>query len=247
MARLLLFNVMPRSTLLGIAKIKLNDIYSSHSCVQACSQTATSRANTALHNLKEKKEEEEIEDVGKEVYKVLCSALNRIRTNCLRKLNRCFNQRDMGRMVEGQVDEMRTYLTRLAGNRLGSEQLDACDLDIRHEEEEIEDVYGEDGTHHFVFYDVADREVGTHSFTFESVDETVSNRTLTEVIDIRGGENGEELQDWLWGESELDEKEIEQEQMYRSAAVYPIQSRSTSFSPCLAVLVMLLASACGLN
>ena len=87
-------------------------------------------------------------------------------------------------MVEGQVGEMRTYLARLAGNRLGSEQLDACDLGIGHQEE-IDEVYGEDGTHHFVFLDVADKEVGTHSFTFEQMEESVSNGTMIEVIDLR--------------------------------------------------------------
>jgi len=204
---------------------------------QACSQTATTRANTALNNLKEGEEE-----VGKEVHAILCSALSRIRTHCLRKLSRCFNQRDVGRMVEGQVDEMRTYLARLAGNRLGSEQLDACDLNIGHQEE-IEEVYGEDGTHHFVFYDVADTKVGTHSFTFEPVDETISNRTMTEVIDIRGG-GGEELQDWLWGESELEETWKKptrgQEEM---DPVFPnFQSSSTSLSSSLTVFLSLLAA-----
>jgi len=87
---------------------------------QACSQTATTRAYTALHNLKKEEEDQE-----KKVHAILCSALSRIRTHCLSKLARCFNQRDIRRMVEGQVEEMRTYLARLAGNRLGSEQLDA--------------------------------------------------------------------------------------------------------------------------
>ena len=214
-------------------KMNLNDTYS----LQACSQTATTRANTALNNLKEGEEE-----VGKEVHAILCSALSRIRTHCLRKLSRCFNQRDVGRMVEGQVDEMRTYLARLAGNRLGSEQLDACDLNIGHQKE-IEEVYGEDGTHHFAFYDVADTEVGTHSFTFDPVDETISNRTMTEVIDIRGG-GGEELQDWLWGESELEEKWKKptrgQEEM---DPVFPnFQSSSTSLSSSLTVFLSLLAA-----
>ena len=214
-------------------KMNLNDTYS----LQACSQTATTRANTALNNLKEGEEE-----VGKEVHAILCSALSRIRTHCLRKLSRCFNQRDVGRMVEGQVDEMRTYLARLAGNRLGSEQLDACDLNIRHQEV-MEEVNGEDGTHHFAFYDVADTEVGTHSFTFDPVDETISNRTMTEVIDIRGG-GGEELQDWLWGESELEETWKKptrgQEEM---DPVFPnFQSSSTSLSSSLTVFLSLLAA-----
>jgi len=208
---------------------------------QACSQTATTRANTALNNLKKKEEE----DVGKEVHAILCSALSRIRTHCLRKLSRCFNQRDVGRMVEGQVGEMRTYLARLAGNRLGSEQLDACDLDIGHQEE-IDEVYGEDGTHHFVFLDVADKEVGTHTFTFEPVDETMLNRTLTEVIDMRGGggEHGEELQDLLWGESELEENSKKSTE--EMDPVFSIKSSSTSFSPCLSVFLPLLAAR-GLN
>ena len=99
--------------------------------------------------------------MGKEVDAILCSALNRIRNHCLRKLTRCFNPGDVGRMVEGQVDDMRanivivivfvvgivivqvdemkTYLTRLSGNRLGSEQLDNCDINIRQEEEQGEE------------------------------------------------------------------------------------------------------------
>ena len=229
-----LASLQRHSQVVGDCKMNLNDTYS----LQACSQTATTRANTALNNLKEEEEEE----VGKEVHAILCSALSRIRTHCLRKLSRCFNQRDVGRMVEGQVDEMRTYLARLAGNRLGSEQLDACDLNIGHQEE-IEEVYGEDGTHHFAFYDVADTKVGTHSFTFEPVDETISNRTMTEVIDIRGG-GGEELQDWLWGESELEETWKKptrgQEEM---DPVFPnFQSSSTSLSSSLTVFLSLLAA-----
>ena len=228
-----LASLQRHSQVVGDCKMNLNDTYS----LQACSQTATTRANTALNNLKEGEEE-----VGKEVHAILCSALSRIRTHCLRKLSRCFNQRDVGRMVEGQVDEMRTYLARLAGNRLGSEQLDACDLNIGHQEE-IEEVYGEDGTHHFAFYDVADTKVGTHSFTFEPVDETISNRTMTEVIDIRGG-GGEELQDWLWGESELEETWKKptrgQEEM---DPVFPnFQSSSTSLSSSLTVFLSLLAA-----
>lgn len=228
-----LASLQRHSQVVGDCKMNLNDTYS----LQACSQTATTRANTALNNLKEGEEE-----VGKEVHAILCSALSRIRTHCLRKLSRCFNQRDVGRMVEGQVDEMRTYLARLAGNRLGSEQLDACDLNIRHQEL-MEEVNGEDGTHHFAFYDVADTEVGTHSFTFEPVDETISNRTMTEVIDIRGG-GGEELQDWLWGESELEETWKKptrgQEEM---DPVFPnFQSSSTSLSSSLTVFLSLLAA-----
>ena len=228
-----LASLQRHSQVVGDCKMNLNDTYS----LQACSQTATTRANTALNNLKEGEEE-----VGKEVHAILCSALSRIRTHCLRKLSRCFNQRDVGRMVEGQVDEMRTYLARLAGNRLGSEQLDACDLNIGHQKE-IEEVYGEDGTHHFAFYDVADTEVGTHSFTFDPVDETISNRTMTEVIDIRGG-GGEELQDWLWGESELEETWKKptrgQEEM---DPVFPnFQSSSTSLSSSLTVFLSLLAA-----
>lgn len=228
-----LASLQRHSQVVGDCKMNLNDTYS----LQACSQTATTRANTALNNLKEGEEE-----VGKEVHAILCSALSRIRTHCLRKLSRCFNQRDVGRMVEGQVDEMRTYLARLAGNRLGSEQLDACDLNIGHQKE-IEEVYGEDGTHHFAFYDVADTKVGTHSFTFEPVDETISNRTMTEVIDIRGG-GGEELQDWLWGESELEETWKKptrgQEEM---DPVFPnFQSSSTSLSSSLTVFLSLLAA-----
>ena len=228
-----LASLQRHSQVVGDCKMNLNDTYS----LQACSQTATTRANTALNNLKEGEEE-----VGKEVHAILCSALSRIRTHCLRKLSRCFNQRDVGRMVEGQVDEMRTYLARLAGNRLGSEQLDACDLNIGHQKE-IEEVYGEDGTHHFVFYDVADKKVGTHSFTFDPVDETISNRTMTEVIDIRGG-GGEELQDWLWGESELEETWKKptrgQEEM---DPVFPnFQSSSTSLSSSLTVFLSLLAA-----
>ena len=230
-----LASLQRHSQVVGDCKMNLNDTYS----LQACSQTATTRANTALNNLKEEEEEEE---VGKEVHAILCSALSRIRIHCLRKLSRCFNQRDVGRMVEGQVDEMRTYLARLAGNRLGSEQLDACDLNIGHQKE-IEEVYGEDGTHHFAFYDVADTKVGTHSFTFEPVDETISNRTMTEVIDIRGG-GGEELQDWLWGESELEETWKKptrgQEEM---DPVFPnFQSSSTSLSSSLTVFLSLLAA-----
>ena len=228
-----LASLQRHSQVVGDCKMNLNDTYS----LQACSQTATTRANTALNNLKEGEEE-----VGKEVHAILCSALSRIRTHCLRKLSRCFNQRDVGRMVEGQVDEMRTYLARLAGNRLGSEQLDACDLNIRHQEV-MEEVNGEDGTHHFAFYDVADTEVGTHSFTFDPVDETISNRTMTEVIDIRGG-GGEELQDWLWGESELEETWKKptrgQEEM---DPVFPnFQSSSTSLSSSLTVFLSLLAA-----
>ena len=230
-----LASLQRHSQVVGDCKMNLNDTYS----LQACSQTATTRANTALNNLKEEEEEE----VGKEVHAILCSALSRIRTHCLRKLSRCFNQRDVGRMVEGQVDEMRTYLARLAGNRLGSEQLDACDLNIRHQEV-MEEVNGEDGTHHFAFYDVTDTEVGTHSFTFDPVDETISNRTMTEVIDIRGGGGGEELQDWLWGESELEENWKKptrgQEEM---DPVFPnFQSSSTSLSSSLTVFLSLLAA-----
>ena len=147
------------------------------------------------------------------------------------------------------MDEMRTYLTRLAGNRLGSEQLDACDLDIENQED-VEEVYGEDGTHHFAFYDVADKEVGTHSFTFEPMDETISNSTMVEVIDIRGGggEHGEELQDWVWGEAELEEatklrKAISQQEM---DPVYSIQSGSPALGPSVVVLMSMLA-ACVLN
>ena len=179
------------------------------------------------------------------VHEILCSALNRIRKHCLRKLTRCFNPRDVGRMVEGQVDEMRTYLTRLAGNRLGSEQLDACDLDIGNQEEEEEVYYGEDGTHHFSFYDVADKEVGTHSFSFHPIDETISNSSLIEVIDIREGEHAEELQDWLWGRAEVEKetklklkKAIKQEEI---DPYYFIQSPSPSFGPSVAVLMSLLA------
>merc|ERR1712192_344808 len=173
---------------------------------QACSQTATSRANTALHNLKE---EEDVEN-------------------------------------EGQVDEMRTYLTRLAGNRLGSEQLDACDLDIGNQEE-MEELYGEDGTHHFAFYDVADKEVGTHSFTFDPIGKTISNSTPIEVIDIREGEHGEELQEWLWGGVEVEKETklkleraiIWQEEMDSD---FSIQSGSPlSLGPSLAVIMVLLA------
>ena len=186
---------------------------------QACSQTATSRANTALHNLKEE------EGVEEEVHTILCSALTRISTHCLRKLSRCFTPRDVGRMVERQVDEMESYLARLAGHRLGSERLDKCDLGVRRKQG-----YGEDGTHHFVFYDVADKEVGTHSFTFEQIEESVSNGTMIEVIDLRergdgrlggprrgghgrhGGHGGrsrlaefdEEMQDWLKGDSQME-------------------------------------------
>lgn len=210
---------------------------------QACSQTATSRANTALHNLKE----EEDEDAGKEVHAILCSALNRIRTHCLPKLTRCFNQRDLGRIVEGQVEEMRTYLARLAGNRLGSEQLDACEVDIRHQEE-IQEVYGEDGTHHFVFYDVADKEIGTHSFTFEPMDETISNSTMVEVIDIRGG-GSEELQDWVWGEAELADEATKLKKAIRRQEMdpqYSIQSDSPDLNPSLVFLMSLLA-ACVMN
>ena len=57
-------------------------------------------------------------------------------------------------MVERQVDEMESYLARLAGHRLGSERLDKCDLGVRRKQG-----YGEDGTHHFVFYDVADKKI----------------------------------------------------------------------------------------
>merc|ERR1712181_165700 len=205
---------------------------------QACSQTATSRANTALHNLKEE------EDVENEVHAILCSALNRIRTHCLRKLTRCFNPGDVLSMVEGQVDEMRTYLTRLAGNRLGSEQLDACHLDIGNQEE-MEELYGEDGTHHFAFYDVADKEVGTHSFTFDPIGKTISNSTPIEVIDIREGEHGEELQEWLWGGVEVEKETklkleraiIWQEEMDSD---FSIQSGSPlSLGPSLAVIMVL--------
>ena len=147
-------------------------------------------------------------------------------------------------MVEGQVDEMRTYLTSLAGNRLGSEQLDACSLDIEQQVEE-EEVYGEDGTHHFAFYDVADKEVGTHSFSFDPIGETISNSTLIKVIDIKEGEHGEELQDWLWGGAEVEKetklkskKTIGQEEMDSD---YIIQSSSPSFGPSVAVLVSLFA------
>ena len=126
---------------------------------------------------------------------------------------------------------MESYLARLAGHRLGSERLDKCDLGVRRKQG-----YGEDGTHHFVFYDVADKEVGTHSFTFEQMEESVSNGTMIEVIDLREGGDGrlggprrgehgrrgghgrhgghggrsklaeydEELQDKLWGESEVE-------------------------------------------
>merc|ERR1712223_1310385 len=71
---------------------------------------------------------------------------------------------------------------------------------------------------------------GTHSFTFEQMEESVSNGTMIEVIDLReGGDGGlggprrgghgrhrehggrsklggydEELQDKLWGESEVE-------------------------------------------
>ena len=140
------------------------------------------------------------------------------------------------------MDEMRTYLTRLAGNRLGSEQLDACDLDIENQDD-VEEVYGEDGTHHFAFYDVADKEVGTHSFTFDPIGETISNSTLIKVIDINEGEHGEELQDWLWGEAEVEKetklklkKAIKQEEMD-----YSIQSRSPSFGPSVAFILSLRA------
>ena len=216
---------------------------------QACSQTATSRANTALHNLKEE------EGVEKEVHAILCSALTRISTHCLRKLSRCFTPRDVGRMVERQVDEMESYLARLAGHRLGSERLDKCDLGVRRKQG-----YGEDGTHHFVFYDVADKEVGTHSFTFEQMEESVSNGTMIEVIDLREGGDGrlsgprrgghgrhgghggrsklgeydEELQDKLWGESEV-EKGVKftfkknafvDEQKYQPLPLFTSQSQS---------------------
>ena len=83
------------------------------------------------------------------------------------------------------MDEMESYLARLAGHRLGSERLDKCDLGVRRKQG-----YGEDGTHHFVFYDVADKEVGTHSFTFEQMEESVSNGTMIEVIDLREGGDG---------------------------------------------------------
>ena len=120
---------------------------------------------------------------------------------------------------------MESYLARLAGHRLGSERLDKCDLGVRRKQG-----YGEDGTHHFVFYDVADKEVGTHSFTFEQMEESVSNGTMIEVIDLRergdgrlggprrgghgrhGGHGGrsrlaefdEEMQDWLKGDSQME-------------------------------------------
>ena len=157
------------------------------------------------------------------------------------------------------MDEMRTYLTRLAGNRLGSEQLDACDLDIGNQED-VEEVYGEDGTHHFAFYDVADKEVGTHSFTFEQIEESVPNGTMIEVIDLREGGDGrlggprhgghgrhrehggrsklgeydEELQDKLWGKSEV-EKGVKftfkknafvDEQKYQPLPLFTSQSQS---------------------
>ena len=226
--------------------------------------------------------------MGKEVDAILCSALNRIRNHCLRKLTRCFNPGDVGRMVEGQVDdmranivivivfavgivivqvdEMRTYLTRLSGNRLGSEQLDNCDIDIRQEEEQGEEkeenekrgeLYGQDSIHHFKFYDVADREVGTHTFNFEPMGETISNGTLVEVIDIREEDDmevavdtGEDLQDWSWGDAEMrkvtkkkTKKVIGQEV---ADIVYSKQSGSEGFNQSSVVLVLLLA-ACVLN
>ena len=128
------------------------------------------------------------------------------------------------------MDEMKSYLARLTGHRLGSEGLDKCDLGVRRKQG-----YGEDGTHHFVFYDVADKEVGTHSFTFEQMEESVSNGTMIEVIDLREREDGrlgglslrhgrrgghgrhgghggrsrlaefdEEMQDWLKGDSQME-------------------------------------------
>ena len=150
---------------------------------------------------------------------------------------------------------MESYLARLAGNRLGSEGLDKCDLGVRRKQG-----YGEDGTHHFVFYDVADKEVGTHSFTFEQMEESVSNGTMIEVIDLREGGDGrlggprrgghgrhgghgrrskladydEELQDKLWGESEV-EKGVKftfkknafvGEQKYQPLPLFPSQSQS---------------------
>ena len=150
---------------------------------------------------------------------------------------------------------MESYLARLAGNRLGSEGLDKCDLGVRRKQG-----YGEDGTHHFVFYDVADKEVGTHSFTFEQMEESVSNGTMIEVIDLREGGDGrlggprrgghgrhgghgrrskladydEELQDKLWGESEV-EKGVKftfkknafvDEQKYQPLPLFTSQSQS---------------------
>ena len=219
--------------------------------------------------------------MGKEVDAILCSALNRIRNHCLRKLTRCFNPGDVGRMVEGQVDDMRanivivfavgivivqvdemkTYLTRLSGNRLGSEQLDNCDIDIRQEEEQGEEnekrgeLYGQDSIHHFKFYDVADREVGTHTFNFEPMGEKISNGTLVEVIDIREDmemavDTGEDFQDWSWGDAEMrkvtrmkTKKVIGQEV---ADIVYSKQSGSEGFNQSSVVLVLLLA-ACVLN
>ena len=221
--------------------------------------------------------------MGKEVDAILCSALNRIRNHCLRKLTRCFNPGDVERMVEGQVDDMRanivivivfavgivivqvdemkTYLTRLSGNRLGSEQLDNCDIDIRQEEEQGEEnekrgeLYGQDGIHHFGFFDVADREVGTHTFNFEPMGETISNGTLVEVIDIREDmemavDTGEDLQDWSWGDAEMrkitkkkTKKVIGQEV---ADIVHSKQSGSEGFNQSSVVLVLLLA-ACVLN
>ena len=235
---------------------------------QACSQTATSRANTALHNLKEE------DGVEEEVHTILCSALTRISTHCLRKLSRCFTPRDVGKMVERQVDEMESYLARLAGHRLGSERLDKCDLGVRRKQG-----YGEDGTHHFVFYDVADKEVGTHSFTFEQMEESVSNGTMIEVIDLREGGDGrlggprrgeygrrgghgrhgghggrsklaeydEELQDKLWGESEV-EKGVKftfkkntfiDEQKYQLLPL--VTSRSQSLVACVNLIFLKIA------
>ena len=48
-------------------------------------------------------------------------------------------------MVERQVDEMESYLARLAGHRLGSERLDKCDLGVRRKEGYGEDDHEEGG------------------------------------------------------------------------------------------------------